>query len=584
MEGAVVPASRLAAVLGLALLAVALVPTGSAVGGLTDLVVHAVGQRAGDTETWTLSYGSPTAGNANGNTLVWTVPSGFVLQSPVCSLDGATGVLTAVAGQTVSCKIGSGFYALGATMRWTVTNVKAPTYAQTTPAFVTEYRNAADVPIASDATATATILANTLQSVSATALDKQTGVTTTWNFAFTTKNPVSADGDLRLVLPAGFELQNNAACSIAGLSGLSFNRVSATEAICNLNGASLASGTAYTLAVSGVKNPLYAQTYQAPSLQTRTATDALHDTVANIGLSLDPRHFLETPKATPGSAIAGQVTYWDFEMKLSNPLPANDYVAVTFPAGFQFNQGGTTAFEVLSGTSGHFEPAVWNGNKVGAKLADGVSVPEGATLKIRITHIQNPQTNLQDPSQSEEVQLVLSLVNDVFTFLSNAKNDVETLLFPCDPSSADCCPSVPSDCPSPPCSDPSDNSPECCQANRNCPSDPTCTQLRNCPKTRISSGPGGNDGGGGAGDDTPTDPASDDGGGGLLGGAIYRFFTGSGPFGKIGSLVGVLGVLVLLGGLGGGGYYGYAVHRRKKTKRGTLRANAIVSDDANKKP
>lgn len=560
-----------ASIVGVLLLASLLVLPVEAIGGLTGLSVYASSQRAGTVEAWTVRFTSPVAGDASGNRLEWTVPDGFRFQSPTCGLEGATGVTASVSGATVTCTIGAGSYPIGDVLAWTVTNVQAPGYEQTTPAFTTVYKNSAGVTLGSDGQATVVISHNLLQSVTAAARDMETGVTTTWVWTLQTFNAVAAQGDIHFTVPAGFELGDAASCTIAGLSGTTYSKTSATEGACNLNGAPLAAATTYSLTVSNIRNPLHTGSYAASLLETRTSTDAVVDQATSIAFALDPRHFDGTPTSTTSDDHAGATSVdWFFEGKLSNPFPAGDFVVLTFPPGFGFNSGGTTAIEMVSGSTAHFEAATITGPKLAAKLADGASIPAGTTIKIRATHIENPQFNPQNPEQT--LDFIWSIANNPQDTIVNVQNFVEGILYKpppeCnqdDPSPA-CCVDHPdwSNCQNNPCP-PEDNSATCCQRNNNCPPPPACDQLGTCPTVALTPGPPGGGPPGGPGDG-PKGPGSGGGGGDGPGGTVYKLFSGAGPLGGIGFVLGAVMALLLVGLLGAGGYYRYRAYRKGKPK------------------
>lgn len=521
----------------IAILASLLLPQAVSVAtNLDHLSISAPLQRAGEAETWRVGFRTPQGGDLSGYATQVVFPAGFTVPSEAsCSVDDSGGASISVNGLTVKCTIQSGSWGAQSDIVTRISNILAPTTAQTSGGFLVQFLNPFGVVLAEKSGVTVQIHPNVFLAASLDGADERAGQTSAWTLAFTTKNAVAALGDVRLLFPAGFDVVSDATCSIPGLAGLTLTRVSATEAICNLGSANLGALQTYALTISNVRNPASSKNPASTflTLQTRDAHDALHDQLSNVGVSVEPHPFMEPASVASDSNMAGDSTTFTFTFKVYNEWPADGAFRATFPQGYRL-EAGSSSVELVSGADGGFAAATLENRTITASRVDASATPSGATIRVRVS-------NVALPTRAPDVQGVLL---ETLTPLWDEIQDFDVPELPplFQPSPTPTC-----DC------DPPTTSPTRSQATTSRTNGPT---LSGTSPTRPadSGGPEGGDGGGeepGAGDASPPSPLS---------------VSSVGGWPVVGSILGVV-ALVAVGGSG------FMAWRRAQTRR--LRRDGI---------
>jgi hypothetical protein len=369
---------------------------------LTGVTVAAPLQTTGRVETWSASFGLVN-GIAGGGDVLVAFPDGFVLDSGApseCLLDGA-GILgpvtTAVVGNAVSCTLDAGdAVAAGTTVGLNVTNVRNPTTVQTTSDFSIVTRDAADLVHDEHVGNPAGITASELTAVSVSGSSGRAGSVETWNVTFTAFNDVGATGDIRIVLPAGFETSADGAtaCEAVVPAGLTITTsvVSPTEVTCGLGALDvLPAGGAVSVNVTNVGNADTGGLTDAWLIQTRNATDAVHDALDSVTGSLVGE--LAPAAATAPTPRASEVDTWTFTFTTTTELPSSGDVRIVLPAGFTTSSGAPTVCDVTApGTVAAETTTVVAADEVVCALGAADVVAAGASVSLTLSNLKNPAT------------------------------------------------------------------------------------------------------------------------------------------------------------------------------------------------
>jgi len=243
-----------------------------------SLVVNATGVSA---VTFTTSLAIPTDGK-----IKITFGAGFDItgvgatDGTCSSMDGT--FVTSVAGQVVTItRQNDGTLEAAGAQTCTIANVKNPGVAGTTGIYTITTTKSTDVLIEQNAAVTAdTIIAGTLTATNvqpATLTVSQTGTATA---TFTTVNDIPADGKIKVIFGAGFDLTGvgaaDGACS--SMDGTFATAVAGqVVTITRQNDGAAEVAGAQTCTIANVKNPGVAGTTGTYAITTMTSTDGVID-------------------------------------------------------------------------------------------------------------------------------------------------------------------------------------------------------------------------------------------------------------------------------------------------------------------
>ncbi len=293
--------------------------------------------------------------------------SGWVSGSCGVSVSGQTIVLT---------RFNDGVSITGGSlMTIDLTNVKTPTTTGYPGAYAIQTSTSSGAVIDQDLAVLSGSLANTiyLGALTADAVTLSSPVAGNLSsalnpvvVAFTNVNTLPVDGKIKLTFGPGFILTNGVSvASLTGMDGFlipSVNGQTLTLARNALN--PVLPGTAITISLANVQNPLVTGLTGNYILQTTTSTDAVIDGDSFIPSAIITPGALTLASVLPTSNQAGAADSFTINFTASNPTPAGGKVVIAFPSQFvlAFGSSGIAATSLL-GLDG-----TWTAKNVGSTL------------------------------------------------------------------------------------------------------------------------------------------------------------------------------------------------------------------------
>jgi len=199
-----------------------------------------------------------------------------------------------------------------------------------------------------------------------------------------------------VTFPLGFTLSSGASSGIVPGSasfdgGLTFVGLGHTVSISRLgNGSNVEAGSQIRFAINNVKNPWN----HGP---TGTYTIRIYDnTGAIIGQDLSVNSdvifgSLSNISVVPESLLAGAVGDVHVAFTITNPLPSNGQIVVTFPEGFLLSAVADTGLgEDGANFDGHTSVTVEEQNVIIARSGGGSELDAGTEIRLELSNIQNP--------------------------------------------------------------------------------------------------------------------------------------------------------------------------------------------------
>ncbi|MFA5392719.1 MAG: hypothetical protein WC306_03530, partial [Candidatus Paceibacterota bacterium] len=182
------------------------------------------------------------------------------------NISGNTGATLTVddGPKTVTVNLGS---AIVSSTTLTISNVKNPSYVQTTGVFLVQTKTAA-LDIIDQGTAPGVgIIAGALANISASAVSLEVSAVTDYTFNFTTDHALTAGSKVSIQFDTDYDLSAVAAANVTGNSGSTVS-VSGNTLTVTL-GESIGSTTAESLTISNIKNPAYVQSTDSIIITSR---------------------------------------------------------------------------------------------------------------------------------------------------------------------------------------------------------------------------------------------------------------------------------------------------------------------------
>jgi RNase P/RNase MRP subunit p29 len=214
---------------------------------------------------------------------------------------------------------------------------------------------------------------------------------------FTTSNPLPADGKIVITFPSGF-LLNSGSETLMGDDGASFNGATAVSTSGQIvtitrdgDGDSVDAGTIVALELSNIENPSTSGLAGIYSIRTTTASDVIIDEDPEVTPDTFIVGTLRNTNVLPSSLVAGAVGDVGATFEISDPLPADGKIVITFPSGFLLNSGSETLMGD-DGASFNGATAVSASGQIVTITRDGRgdSVDAGTVVTLTLTNIKNP--------------------------------------------------------------------------------------------------------------------------------------------------------------------------------------------------
>ena len=307
------------------------------------------------------------------------------------------GLTTTVSGQTVRITRNGAGTAVGAGAivdDLVIAGARNPVVSGTTGVYVIATYYAAGGIIDDDINVTAdTITVGSLSATNVQPASLVAGAVGNATVAFTTANPVPADGKILVTFGSGFDITgvaSNGAASALDINGtLTVSRVGQVLTITRGGGAAIAAGAVIDdLVIAGVKNPVVPGTTGTYTIKTTTSTDADIDQNTSVAADTIVAGALASTNVQPASLVAGASGNVTVSLTTANPIPVGGKIVLTFPAGFVFSNGGATAATSAS-MDGTLAVSV-TGQVMTLTRSGGTSQPPAAET-ITLTNIRNPQ-------------------------------------------------------------------------------------------------------------------------------------------------------------------------------------------------
>ena len=250
--------------------------------------------------------------------------------------------------------------------------------------------------------------------------------------AFTTTNPIPADGGIFLTLPSAFtSLASSPTISAtSNIDGtLTASSSGLTVTITRSGGSIVTEGTAVGFTISGIELTQYATTTSVyPTLRTLWSGGlAAVDEASAAFYSSDRIATVTTtygyfgspaPALTPNTLVAGDVGSAVLTFTLKNPLPKNGRIALRLPTTFGLST--VTGVTAGSGVDGTFAVThTSHGHDIiTTRQGDGSTVSSGTAITVTLAGVANPIWS----GATGAVLLLRTELNDG-TVIDEASND-----------------------------------------------------------------------------------------------------------------------------------------------------------------
>ena len=345
--------------------------------------------------TWTVGFNSSTAENS-ADTITVTFASGFMFSSPtVTLLTGFSGCTPspAVATNVVTITLSGASSAYGSGTAATlsisgVTNPGANTYT------FSLFSVAITGQTATNPTQPVVISAAATSAVTFSGSSMVGGATgTTWTVGFTTNAAETFSGNtITVTFASGFTFSSPTVTLLTGFSSCGASPAVATNVVTiTLSGptCSYGSGTAATLSISGVTNPV-AATYPSTDFTVAITGQTAVSPAANVTITgLTTITFVGSSQAASATGTTWTV---GFTSSASGALVATNMISVTFATGFGIpaTPSVTLGSTFLGCTSTPAATASATGLTVTITLGAGCTLADSTAATVTIAGITNP--------------------------------------------------------------------------------------------------------------------------------------------------------------------------------------------------
>jgi hypothetical protein len=239
---------------------------------------------------------------------------------------------------------------------------------------------------------------------------------------FTTSNPLPADGKIVITFPSGFRLDSGSD-TVMGDDGASFDgttSVAVSGQIATItragDGDSIDADQAVTLELSNIENPSTSGLAGIYSIRTTTALDVSIDEDPEVAPDTFIVGTLSGTNVQPASLVAGAVGDVGATFIISDPLPADGKVVITFPSGFRLDSGSATAMgDDGASFDGTIAVSVSGQSATITRRGDGDSIDADTAVTLMLTSIKNPPVSGSSKSYIIKTTTSLDTTLDVDT-------------------------------------------------------------------------------------------------------------------------------------------------------------------------
>lgn len=340
---------------------------------------------AGSTGSVTVGFTTEHAWPADG-TFDVVFPTGFdVSGATFVSSTGTSGSFAiSKSNQTVTLTRSGGTPTSGA-VTLTIGTIKNPSTSGATGTFTfTTRAQGGAVVDTTTGVAGATITAAGLGSPSVTPASLTAGALGNVDVAFTTLNPIPANGAIEITFPAGFDVSGATFSSQTGSDGTFTKSVSNQVVKLTRSGGTITgAAVSVTLHLGSIRNPRVSGSTGTYSIRTLTSADVPID-VGTAASSAIVAGALSPATITPLSLTVGVTGNVDVALTPANPWPADGKLEIIFPAGFTLP---SPTYVSNTGSSGGFSIAVMS--QTVTLTRDNTGTPTSSAFTIRLGNITN---------------------------------------------------------------------------------------------------------------------------------------------------------------------------------------------------
>jgi len=348
-----------------------------------------------------------------------TIPESFILNQGIrtdvenleVKFDGISevGATTRIVGQTATIsRFGyNGDMPKGTVVELALTSIKNPGVSGVPGGLVIlETQTVASVPIDRNKNVLAEeISPGILIGASVEARSKSAGAVGVVDVIFTTANPVPADGEIRVTFPDNSDLNGRFQVTGVTLSdgndsysfngGVTLDVVKSTVYMVRQgDGTVIDAGSEVTLSLSNIKNPTNRGRTDGYDVLTANASQAIIDLGNGVGGDVFKSGGILDAKVSLEHRVAGAIGYVRVSFIITNGLPSDGQILVTFPEGFALNSGGDTGVQVIKEDSRMLSTStktrVFGQNAVVTLKDRGRRTYSGARITLELTNIKNP--------------------------------------------------------------------------------------------------------------------------------------------------------------------------------------------------
>ena len=209
---------------------------------------------------------------------------------------------------------------------------------------------------------------------------------------FTATNNIPANGKIKIIFPAGFDISSVLSADITStLDGTFTASVSSQTLTITRSGGTAQSGArTITIGNSKVQNPSSAGLTGTYTITTTTNTNVVIDSNSAVsGNTIVAAGSLTNASVVPASLVAGASSDVVVSFTATNNIPVNGNIKVTFPTGFDISDVKTA--DISSTLDGTFTASI-SGQILTITRSGGTSKKNAQTITISNNKIKNPST------------------------------------------------------------------------------------------------------------------------------------------------------------------------------------------------
>ena len=179
-----------------------------------------------------------------------------------------------------------------------------------------------------------TTTAGDLSGITISPASNEISTTTGYTFTFTSDHSVPVGGKVAITFDSDYDLSGVTSTDVSGNSG---STVSATSNVLTVTlGETIAASTEESLVIANIVNPVYVQTTDDFSFQTKNTTNGLIDTATASGITTE-EGALTSVSGAPVDASAGASTEYIFEFVPSHQVSVSGHLRIAFDSEYSIS-------------------------------------------------------------------------------------------------------------------------------------------------------------------------------------------------------------------------------------------------------